>query len=225
MAYKLLDLFCCQGGASMGYHRAGFEVTGVDWEPQPKYPFPFIQADCTSLSLDFLRQFDVIAASPPCKTHTVMKAFSDPSHKDFLPQTRDLLRASGLPYIIENVEGAPMVDPVVLCGSSFGLHIRRHRQFESNVRLHAPPCRHEEQDANSPGFRAKRYHAGYPEEYTAKVVSVYGRGNGYGAGESQLWRDVMGMPWASKDGLREAIPPVYTEFLGRQLVEYLDALA
>lgn len=206
----------------MGYHEAGFEVVGVDWFHQPNYPFEFIKADCTKLSLSFLQQFDAIAASPPCKTHTTMKAFSDPSHVDFLPTTRAMLKFANRPYVIENVEGAPMVNPITLCGSSFGLHVRRHRQFESNVKLVAPACRHDEQEANSPGFKTMRYHSGKPVEYTAKVVSVYGRGNGYGKGETQLWRDVMGMPWASKDGLREAIPPVYTKFIGEQLIAYLE---
>lgn len=220
--FKLLDLFCGEGGASQGYAEAGFEVTGVDHIHMAAYPFEFIKGNALGFPLAFYKQFDAIAASPPCKKHTTMKAFSDPSHLDLIMPTRSLLAFTGLPYVIENVPGAPLRNPITLCGSMFGLHVRRHRLFESNVPLYHMACRHAEQEANSPGFKTMRYHSGKPVEYTAKVVSVYGRGNGYGAGETELWRDVMGMPWATKDGLREAIPPAYTRYIGEQLINYLE---
>lgn len=216
---RLLDLFCGEGGASTGYAHAGFTVVGVDSAPMPRYPFEFIQASALDLPLEFLQSFDAIAASPPCKVHTRMKAFSSASHVDLVAPTRDVLEQSGKPYIIENVPGAPLRNPLILCGSMFGRDIRRHRLFESNIPLVAPSeCRHAEQAATSPGYKVSRYHSGQPKTYLSPVVSVYGRGNAYGLGETQLWRDIMAMPWASKDGLREAIPPYYTAFLGAQLL-------
>ena len=113
-------------------------------------------------------------------------------------------------------------NPIILCGSMFDKNIRRHRHFESNIPLIQPKCRHDEQERNSPGYRTIRYHSGKPVEHIEKVVSVFGRGNGYGPGETDLWRSVMGMPWASKDGLREAIPPYYTTFIGLQLMGFLN---
>lgn len=150
-----------------------------------------------------------------------MRAFSGAHWTDLIEPTRALLRATGKPYVIENVPEAPLIDPLILCGSMFGYDIRRHRHFESNIALIQPKCRHAEQEANSPGYRTMRYHSGKPVEHIANVVSVHGRGNGYGPGETQLWRDVMAMPWANKDGLREAIPPYYTAFIGLQLIGYL----
>lgn len=206
----------------MGYSLAGFDVTGVDRDEMPRYPFPFIKQDVATISQAMLSEFDVIAASPPCKTHTRMKAFSSVDHVDMLPHTRELLRASGKPYVIENVPGAPLIAPILLCGSMFGLNVERHRLFESNVALAQLDCRHGEQRAASPGFKVKRYHSGRPVEHVSPVVSIYGRGNGYGPGETELWREVMGMPWASKDGLREAIPPTFTHFIGLQIIAELN---
>ena len=218
---KLLDLFCGEGGASMGYHLAGFDVTGVDDTPMAKYPFPFIEADVFDLHFDFIMQFDVLAASPPCKTHTVLKAFSGSHHVDLIPDTRELLIRSGKPYIIENVEGAPLLNPITLCGSMFGLFVRRHRLFESNVQLKQPQCDHATQDRNSPGFLTKRYHSGKLIEYISSVIGVFGGGQGGGKGEAANWRREMQMPWASKPGMAEGIPPPYTEFIGRQLIQHL----
>lgn len=215
---RLLDLFCCEGGASAGYVAAGFEVVGVDSKPQPRYPFEFIHADVLDLSVEFLRGFDAVAASPPCKTHTSLKAFSAASHVDLIPQTRRLLAAAGRPFIIENVEGAPLIDPVLLCGSMFGLNVRRHRLFEANWPMQGPRCDHARQNRESPGFTIKRYHSGEPVEHQVSVITIVGRGAGMGPGEIGLWRDAMEMPWASKDGLREAIPPPFTKWIGEQLL-------
>ena len=226
MAYKLLDLFCGEGGCSMGYHQAGFQVTGIDNVWMERYPFQFFQMSALKLidDPDFIAQFDAIAASPPCKVHTSMKAFSSSHHIDLVPETRDLLMQSGKPWVMENVPGAPLIDPITLCGSMFGLPVRRHRLFESNIELSQPDCHHAEQEANSPGYKVRRYHSGKPVEHMANIVSVYGRGNGYGPGETELWRTAMQMPWASKDGLAQAIPPAYTEFIGRQLIAHLDKI-
>ena len=175
---RLLDLFCKAGGAAMGYHLAGFEVVGVDIEPQPNYPFEFCRADAFRFPLE---GFDAIHASPVCKLHTRMKAFSATGHPNQIPLIRRLLTASELPYIIENVPGAPLRAPVVLCGSMFGLGVRRLVHLSS-------------------------------------VVSVFGRGQGLGPGESELWRKAMGIDWMVRDELSQAIPPAYTEHLGKQLL-------
>ena len=157
---RLLDLFCGAGGAAMGYHRAGFEVVGVDISPQPNYPFEFYQLDATALVQDVdnkcwhesqtkttlpgasyacLGNFDAIHASPPCQRYTTLVAqagtFGD--YPDLVEPIREILKASGLPYVIENVPGAP-IEGVLLCGSMFGLKVIRHRVFESNVMLMAP---------------------------------------------------------------------------------------
>lgn len=218
---KLLDLYCGEGGCSMGYHLAGFDVTGVDIVRMERYPFEFVQASALSLPASYLLQFDAIAASPPCKVHTAMRMFSSAHHRDLLPATRSLLNFVGKPFVMENVPGAPMIRPITLCGSMFGLNVRRHRLFESNIKLEQPKCDHAGQKANSPGYKVLQYHSGQPREHTASVVSVYGRGNGYGEGETELWRKVMDMPWASKDGLAQAIPPAYTKFIGQQLLAHL----
>ena len=138
---RLLDLFCGAGGAAMGYHRAGFTVVGVDINPQRHYPFEFHQADALEFDVS---GFDAIHASPPCQAFTAYKR--RPNHvgdyPDLIWPTRQKLIASGVPYVIENIPKAPLLNPITLCGSSFGLDVRRHRLFESNVPLLAPPCDH-----------------------------------------------------------------------------------
>ena len=138
---KLLDLYCCAGGAALGYHRAGFDVTGVDIDPQPNYPYGFMQADALALDDDFLARFDAIHASPPCQ------AFSDLAKRngnaadwpDLIGGTRDLLESAGKPWVIENVEGAPLLSPIVLCGTMFpGLRVIRHRLFETSFPAEQP---------------------------------------------------------------------------------------
>ena len=149
---KLLDLYCKAGGASKGYQLAGFEVVGVDIKKQKRYPYEFIQADCLELmkDMDFLRSFDVITASPPCQTHSITQHLRNAQGKstdkiDLIPQTREALVASGKPYVIENVPGSPLINPIRMCGSSFGLRVRRHRLFESNIKLTSSICNHKEQ--------------------------------------------------------------------------------
>jgi DNA (cytosine-5)-methyltransferase 1 len=210
---RLLDLFCGAGGAAMGYSRAGFEVVGVDINPQPNYPFEFVEAD----ALEYLAQwidlrlvgFDAIHASPPCQAFSVATADKS-KHKDLVTPLRPLLEETGLPYVIENVPGAPLLNPVVLCGSSFNLRVRRHRLFETNWPLMVPPCAHGQQ--------------GQP-------VGVYGGGTGTGQKRgrkvmsSAEAMEVMEMPWADRAGATQAIPPAYTEFIGTQLLAYLAAVA
>lgn len=208
---KLLDLYCKAGGASMGYHRAGFEVVGVDIKKQKRFPFKFIQADALDVLSDskFISQFDVIAASPPCQTHSITQHLRNAQGKktdkvDLIPQTRKGLIESGKVYIIENVPGAPLVDAVVMCGSSFKLKVRRHRQFESNVKLTRLPCDHKSQ---------------------GKPVGIYGSmrdeipGGGHTAKTIEQAREAMGIDWMIWGELVEAIPPIYTEFLGKQILK------
>ncbi len=138
----LLDLFCCAGGAGVGYARAGFDVLGVDLNPQPHYPLPFIEADALKLDLEFIASFDAIHASPPCQSYSDLAKRN--RNADAWPRliepVRAILAASGLPYVIENVEGAPLLNPAVLCGTMFeGLRVLRHRLFETNFPLTAPP--------------------------------------------------------------------------------------
>lgn len=213
---RLLDLYCGAGGAAMGYHRAGFDVVGVDINPQPRYPFDFYQFDALNALLDrwLLEGFDAIHASPPCQAYSQMHASSGP---DMIGPTRRLLEATGLPYVIENVEGAPLHDPILLCGSMFDLDVERHRLFEANWPLkdHDWPCRH--------GIWAPRYDVhDHGRRYKSKVVPVYGNGGGKAA---EHWPAAMGIDWMTRSELAEAIPPAYTAFVGTQLLEHLKAVA
>jgi DNA (cytosine-5)-methyltransferase 1 len=211
---RLLDLFCGAGGCSVGYERAGFDVVGVDIKPQPRYPFEFHQADV----LEYLARpfwwfrFDAIHASPPCQAHSTLGSlWKDREHPDLVAPVRERLKASGLPYVIENVVGAPLDNPVMLCGSTFGLgangrQLRRHRLFESNVAIMAFPCQH----------------VGQP-------VGVYGHGGGGSMtrgykGTGDEYREAMGMHWAglTKAEIAQAIPPAYTEHIGGYLLAALE---
>lgn len=223
----LIDAYSGTGGCSMGYHRAGFEVVGIDIKPQPRYPFRFIQADVPDLDLVAVARrlgAVAVAGSPPCKVHTSLKAFSAAHHTDLIPSFREQCLATGLPYVIENVPGAPLIDPVMLCGSSFNLGVLRHRLFESNLPLTAPPCDHAGQAARSPGYPVKRYHSGKPVVVMSPVIGVYGRGQGLGKGEVDLWKKAMGIDWMNRDEMAQAIPPAYTEHLGSQLMAHLRHL-
>lgn len=219
----LLDLFCCQGGAAMGYHRAGFDVVGVDMSPQPRYPFEFVQGD----ALEFLaregRRFDAVHASPPCQDHSALSTRAGKhGTAELLPQTRAALLELGKPWVIENVEGALMAGALTLCGTEFGLSVvtrsgerrwlKRHRQFEASFALWgAGGC--------SCGARL------------GQIVGVYGTGGGghmpngaYKAYPEEA-AAVMGVPWMDRYGQSQAIPPVYTEFIGEQLLAEVMAWA
>jgi DNA (cytosine-5)-methyltransferase 1 len=217
---RLLDLFCCAGGCSVGYSRAGFDVVGVDHAPQPDYPFEFHRADALHYPLT---GFAAVAASPPCKLHTALRATATKPalfevHTDLVAATRARLVAAGVPYVIENVVGAPLLDPARYCGSSFGLPVRRHRLFETNWPLVAPPCNHAAQ---------------------GEVVGVYGTGGadvgwavrtggrrthrGPGRGGRKVAgaeaAAALGIDWTTDQRrLSQAIPPAYTEHIGRQLL-------
>jgi DNA (cytosine-5)-methyltransferase 1 len=205
---KLLDLFCGVGGASAGYTAAGFDVTGIDLKHGKRYPYIYIKGNVSDyLNNQYLQQFDVIHASPPCQTHSITQHLRNAQGKstnkiDMIPEVREALIASGVPYIIENVPGSPLIDPVQLCGSSFNLKVRRHRLFESNIKLKGSICNHKAQ---------------------GKPVGVYGSlndeipGGGHTAKTLQQARLAMGIEWALWGELVEAIPPIYTEYLGKQI--------
>jgi DNA (cytosine-5)-methyltransferase 1 len=220
---RLLDLFCGAGGCAVGYHRAGFtEIVGVDIEPQKNYPFIFRESD----ALDVLRclvsgatwmgyslsDFDAVHASPPCQAFSDLKHFTTKDHPKLIDPTRDLLNQTGKPWVIENVEGAPLVNPILLCGTMFpGLRVIRHRLFESNVHLMTPP--HTTKHPLVKTTRKSRPHFGKIDEKTG-FVSVTGGGN-CGADAA---RDAMGIDWMNKQELNQAIPPAYTEYIGKQLI-------
>ena len=225
---RLLDLFCGAGGAAVGYHRAGFDVVGVDNRPQPRYPFEFVQDDALKVLEGYSMwsragTFDAIHASPPCQAYSVAtKAWNGRikrvEHPDLVGPTRDLLEQTGLPYVIENVPGAPLRNPIQLCGSSFGLDVRRHRLFETNWSIMAMPCAHHlQQERRFPPTRSDR-------TTPARVVSVFGAGGGR-AKNFELWKDAMNIDWMDKRELAEAIPPDMTEFLGAQLMAHLRSVS
>lgn len=218
MKPRLLDLFCGAGGAAMGYHRAGFEVVGVDIRPQPNFPFEFHQADARNYSLE---GFDVVHASPPCQVNlrgltAVNRVLGRQSnHADLIAEIRAQLWAQCVPYVIENVVGAKLFDPIRLCGSSFGLPIRRHRLFETNARhfMLGPFCEHDRE-------REAKYWTGFSpkgERTKSRVVQVYGNG-----GDRHEWGPALGIDWMTPDELTQAIPPAYTEWVGGHIIELLD---
>lgn len=211
---RLLDLFCGAGGAAMGYSRVGFDVVGVDIRPQPNYPFEFHQAD--ALEWCWRNEpgirFDAIHASPPCQAYIRGGSqATDGRHPDLLPATRELLELAGVPWVIENVPGAPMRADVVLCGSHFGLNIRRHRWFELSwgETVMTLTCDH-----------------------SRPVTGVYGHPHGKGGAfpgmlpsDHATWSREMAINWMSTAELANAIPPAYTEFIGAQLLQHVRTLS
>lgn len=213
----LLDLYCGAGGAAVGYHRAGFDVIGVDVDPQPNYPFEFHQSDALSWMEGVTgRMYDAIHASPPCQFSSTQTADRS-KHTNFIPATRLALQMSGLPYVIENVEGANkhLIDPIRLCGSSFGMDVRRHRYFEANWPIQGKPCEHGWQTPRFRSLAIKNVRAGK----LATVVGVHGHIN-Y-VGEFPIRCKAMGIDWMTNDELVESIPPTYTEWIGGQLIRHL----
>ena len=198
----------------MGYHRAGFDVVGVDIDPQPNYPFEFIQADALTLDDAFLQSFDAIHASPPCQSYSDLAKRNKNAHMwpRLVEPVREMLTQTGLPYIIENVEGAPLIDPVIVCGTMFPeLRVIRHRLFEANFPLAVPAHgRHPLVFTHD----KRKGHYGLLDQDTS-FVQVTGGGNCSIANA----KDAMGIEWMTKNELNESIPPAYTEFLGAQLLQ------
>lgn len=244
---RLLDLFCCEGGASMGYSRAGFHVYGVDLfetYTQKRYPFASHKGDAilalarllAGEKLTFIRDgvseelglwdFSAIAASPPCQAYSITKHSHNNEHPDLVGPVRYLLQQTGLPYVIENVPGAPLENPLTLCGTEFDLvatdddgrqlHLKRHRLFESNLFL-----------VGNGGCRCTEY-----KRRGIKVGGVYGGGSvnrehaenvrrgGYTPGK-HIREQLIGADWMTQHGLSQSIPPAYTQHLGMQILEHL----
>jgi DNA (cytosine-5)-methyltransferase 1 len=232
---RLLDLFCGAGGAAVGYHQAGFDVVGVDIAPQPRYPFAFIQADALTVLGALLdgesymamtcRTVDAIHASPPCQDYSKAMRHLAADYPRLIDPVRDLLRQTGLPWVIENVDGAPLPvqsdlfgsHGVELCGSMFGLQmaglqIRRHRLFETSFPVVAPRgCDH-----SMPAFNP---HNG-SDRGRERIYAALGR-----ADPEKPWLATMGVGWMHRYEGREAIPPAYTEHIGRQLLNVLERAA
>lgn len=213
-APRLLDLFCGAGGATKGYQRAGFYVVGVDINPQPHYcGDEFYQMDWEQAFLG-LGHFDAYHASPPCQDYSTLRAFQGKPHPRLVADVRELLALGGRPFVIENVVGAPLRNPVLLCGSSFGLGVRRHRLFEFSKRpALSPQCEHDLQPE--------------PVDVTGTGGPFYGARKAPGGGISRKPRnvahaaDVMGINWMTRKELCQAIPPAYTEWVGARLLEAL----
>jgi DNA (cytosine-5)-methyltransferase 1 len=209
---RLLDAFCCAGGAGMGYSQAGFEVVGVDLAPQPNYPFEFHQGDALEFIRDHGHEFDAIHASPPCQSFTAYRRRGQgvgDGYLNLIPEARDALAELGLPYVIENVPGAPLNSPIQLCGSSFSLDIRRHRLFESSFDLLGIPCDH--------SWQTPRFAPATNRKNLRRTVEV-----GVWRIPLEVQQKAMGIDWTTLRELSEAIPPAYTEFVGRQLMEVVS---
>jgi len=219
----LLDLFCGAGGCAMGYHRAGFDVVGVDILPQPHFPFRFVQADALQPPVD-LTNFAAIHASPPCQFYSRLRHLpwlKDKAYWDSIPPTLEFLESTGLPWVCENVPGSPL-QGIMLCGQSFGLPVYRHRLFEANVALLCPP--HEKHrhvighgrmvnDRRKGSLNAGSRHGAWG---TGELVTVAG-----GQCSREQAQRALGIDWMTKAELCQAIPPAYTEFIGRQLLRHL----
>jgi DNA (cytosine-5)-methyltransferase 1 len=207
---RLLDLFCGAGGAAVGYHRAGFdEIVGVDIKPQPRYPFRFVLADALDFCNSFGIGFDAIHASPPCQGYVQSGMMSKTrNYPKLVPDVRTALIATGRLWVIENVPGAPVKPTFTLCGSMFGLGVKRHRHFEAPgvFGLHPAPCDH-----------------------SKPITGVYGHCHGKGGAwknvnqpmlpsSKEVWAREMGIDWMTASELTQSIPPAYTEFIGKQLL-------
>jgi DNA (cytosine-5)-methyltransferase 1 len=191
----------------MGYYRAGFEVVGVDIKAQPRFPFAFHRADATTFPLD---GFDVIHASPPCQAYTKARKLQGNKHPELVGSIRDRLIANGVPWVIENVPGAPLRNPALLCGLMFGLNVYRHRLFEASFPL--PLILH-------PPHHARQVKMGRPVK-EGDIVQPVGHFSNVPYG-----RKAMGIPWMTQGELAEAIPPAYTEWIGNQLMQQLRRAA
>lgn len=209
MKPRLLDLYAGAGGAGMGYSWAGFEVVGVDIAPQPRYPFEFHQADALSVLSALLADegplqgFSAIHASPPCQKHSKAQRIQGLEHPDLIGPTRELLKATGLPYVIENVPGAPLEEPILLCGTMLGLPLYRHRLFECSFSAQEPLHGEHWLPQVKMGRKPKDDEIHQPVGHFTDV---------------EAGRRALGTPWMTRDEMAEAIPPAYTEFVGRSLM-------
>lgn len=223
---KLLDLFCCEGGAAKGYQNAGFEVTGIDIEPRfaKRYPGKFIQADAIDYVNQHGHKYDLIHASPPCQKYSITNAARQHDYPDLIAVTRDALNATGKPWVIENVVGAPLQTPTTLCWTMFRapgsvldddgtpLQMYRHRLFESNIPLTSPrPCAHD------PNMQvAGSYGGARRDKHEARHV----RKGGYVPGKT-VQQQLLGIDWMTQHGMHQSLPPFYTEHVGKRLAKHI----
>lgn len=202
---RLLDLFCGAGGAARGYQNAGFYVVGIDIKPMPRYcGDEFHQADALEYLAKHGAEFDAIHASPPCRRCSISSShWPDMGYRPhLLPETETRLLKTGRPFVVENIDHAPFMLPsVLLCGIQFRLHVIRHRRFSSNILLLTVPHIYE-----------------HPKRGDFATCAGH---EGNGSNKYSVWADAMGIDWMTKDELSEAIPPAYTEFIGRQLMKVL----
>lgn len=210
MAYKLLDLFCCAGGAAYGYHQAGFEVTGIDNVPQKRYPYRFIQADALEYVAEHGHEYDAIHASPPCQAYSILTGSKHrDKHQELIIPVRKLLISSGKPYVMENVAGARklLVNPVMLCGSVFGLPIHRHRYFELSWTqlIMVSKCKHDFEPVLISGTTRRQRNGRRVGEYIKSEKAA-----------------AIGIDWMIGKELDEAIPPAFTHYLGEHLLQHLN---
>ena len=221
---RLLDLYSCAGGAAVGYHRAGFDVVGVDIAFQKNYPYEFHQADALAYVTEHGHKFDAIHASPPCQAFSKTRTLHNNEHPDLVVPTREALQATGKPYIIENVVGAPLLDPLMLCGTEFGmtaldvdgvpLKVLRHRLFESNI----PLTRRGECNHDPSILTASIYGAG--GGWTPEHRDSAKRRGGY-VPHTDVCRQLLGVDWTTKHELSQVVPPAFTEHLGKQLIQHI----
>lgn len=211
---RLLDLFCGAGGAAMGYYRAGFtEIVGVDIVKQPRYPFTFVQADAMTFPLD---GYDAIHASPPCQGYSITKSIHERrvlrgprSHPLLVEYLRERLRATDTAWVIENVIGSPLIAPRLLCGTAFGLNVYRHRLFESPWLVWHPEHR--------PHPKKPLLQVGHTGHKDGDYMIVAGHFS-----DLPYAKKAMGIDWMTRDELAQAIPPAYTEWIGKQLLRALS---
>lgn len=206
---QALDLCCKAGGASMGLHRAGFQVFGVDIEPQPRYPFKFLQRDALSMPNAHLASFDFIWASPHCQRYTALGGREDLSHyPDQVADFRALLIGSGVPYAIENVVGAPLRADLVLCANSFGLRSYRHRVFECSFPVVQPPHPPHKVRVNRRGENRRQHWANGGHITVTGDIGTY------------IGPEALGIDWMNGNELSQAVPPAFSEYVARQFLAW-----
>lgn len=199
----------------MGYHKAGFEVVGVDINPQPNYPFEFHQGDAIEFVMAYGHEFDAIHASPPCQSSSALTKGTNKGriYPNLIPATREALAATGKPSVIENVQGADVRRDLTLCGEMFGLSVIRHRYFEIEG-FSAPKPQHLKHRGRVAGYR-------HGEWFDGPYFAVYG--NGGGKGSLRQWQQAMDIDWmTNKKEIAESIPPAFTEYIGKFLIEGLS---
>jgi DNA (cytosine-5)-methyltransferase 1 len=213
---KLLDLFCGAGGAAVGYSRAGFDdITGVDIVNQPRYPYKFIQADALEYLREHGKEYDVIHASPVCKGYSQLSGlWQDREYPDDISVLRELLIATGKPYVIENVVGAPLKDYVMLCGSMFGLRVYRHRLFECNPPITFAPrsCNHWGKASGNKAVKNEKRTTPNLTDFDILTIT----GHDFILEDAKI---AMGIDWMQQSEISQAVPPAYTEWIGKQMIQ------